>query len=941
MSVKMETDAGDITSAVKKIDDLVNQLCQEQEEQRCDQIIDQLLDISQSIIGLDTRLPQNQSAEIQLQNCAASLWNIAVARKTGGSLHQELDAKVRHLACNLTFSFASSRENFASLKNQITMAGRTARAWLDCEKPTMADQSLSLALQGLEKIRRLLETSPVGSSDEWMVDKQQRCLEVDREALRIYSTKAECSVMQDEHQDGLQWMQKAEALLPKLPKEAPFLAMLCYNIGCDALEKCNYEAIVSWLRESFELGKGKYPLEPEFQARTLRLLASAYLDWDAAQYSQKALNAVGLANAEHSHQSGLHLKIKILLCTNGSDSRLKGAMDDLMGHSDFSVNLAIHTVQMLAQYDKLALSLSSCKRLTGQFSSDPKVSKIYLQHLELLLSNKMIPEAKLLVEECVKVQPTVFSADVQALRHLHTILWEQAAEAYDSGDSANALEWYNQSLALLKGTEIETENLAKLQRNRASCLLNLQQIEQAREAVKEAETQDPMSPFTQYILFKVALWQTNEDEATKAIQRLSDSSKQRQDGDGIDTKETVLNLICLAAQMALEKSNRIVAVRALEKLVQHSGDQQQVLTSLRCLTRLQLTFTDGKDNMTEARAVLAYLTTAYNTLCTQADSAMNDSGVSNINEASWFMKIAWNMALETAQNCTLTHEFFIFCGKFTKLCGCDLSNLYRQKTCLLMASAAALQMAREHPDQQDKISAFKQCLDHVKACRTLSQELQQKQGSSGSSSSSRDTALAMLTLYEFEASANLGNTPELERILGEVLSNPATEIKMLESMAALALEPPFKAISVCKKALQAVIQRYLQTNGTDLNKCSKAIHSMVDLCLRSGVSYDKASREEAWSYSNTALSLLEDPEKGVTEYPEMEILWLLTRAWNTGVHLLGGGHFTDAGKWCGLAMKIMPYLTTLKSNYDEKLNSSYTDVLSKIENNKLKGNLEE
>ena len=30
---------------------------------------------------------------------------------------------------------------------------------------------------------------------------------------------------------------------------------------------------------------------------------------------------------------------------------------------------------------------------------------------------------------------------------------------------------------------------------------------------------------------------------------------------------------------------------------------------------------------------------AYITLCTQADSAMNDSGVSNINEASWFMKI--------------------------------------------------------------------------------------------------------------------------------------------------------------------------------------------------------------------------------------------------------------------------------------------------------------
>ncbi len=81
----------------------------------------------------------------------------------------------------------------------------------------------------------------------------------------------------------------------------------------------------------------------------------------------------------------------------------------------------------------------------------------------------------------------------------------------------------------------------------------------------------------------------------------------------------------------------------------------------------------------------------------------------------------------------------------------------------------------------------------------------------------------MLTLYGFEASANLGILPELERILGEVLSNPATEIKMLETMAALAMEPPFKAVSVCKKALQAVIQRYLQADGIDLNKCRRVL----------------------------------------------------------------------------------------------------------------------
>ena len=34
-----------------------------------------------------------------------------------------------------------------------------------------------------------------------------------------------------------------------------------------------------------------------FQSRSLRLLANAYLEWDQDQHWQKALNAVGLANA--------------------------------------------------------------------------------------------------------------------------------------------------------------------------------------------------------------------------------------------------------------------------------------------------------------------------------------------------------------------------------------------------------------------------------------------------------------------------------------------------------------------------------------------------------------------------------------------------------------------------------------------------------------------
>ena len=61
------------------------------------------------------------------------------------------------------------------------------------------------------------------------------------------------------------------------------------------------------------------------QSRTLRLMASAFLDWDGDSYWQKALNAVGLANSEHSHVAGHLLKMNILLLhdSSGQSDRLK------------------------------------------------------------------------------------------------------------------------------------------------------------------------------------------------------------------------------------------------------------------------------------------------------------------------------------------------------------------------------------------------------------------------------------------------------------------------------------------------------------------------------------------------------------------------------------------------------------------------------------------
>ena len=55
---------------------------------------------------------------------------------------------------------------------------------------------------------------------------------------------------------------------------------------------------------------------------------------------------------EHNHPFGLHLKIKILLCSDCDDAKLQSAVDELTEHPDLSVAIASETIMLLVQHDK-------------------------------------------------------------------------------------------------------------------------------------------------------------------------------------------------------------------------------------------------------------------------------------------------------------------------------------------------------------------------------------------------------------------------------------------------------------------------------------------------------------------------------------------------------------------------------------------------------------
>ncbi|XP_063932207.1 testis-expressed protein 11-like [Zophobas morio] len=63
-------------------------------------------------------------------------------------------------------------------------------------------------------------------------------------------------------------------------------------------------------------------------------------------------------------------------------------------------------------------------------------------------------------------------------------------------------------------------------------------------------------------------------------------------------------------------------------------------------------------------------------------------------------------------------------------------------------------------------------------------------------------------------------------------------------------------------------------------------------------------------------------------FPEIEVQWLLTKAWNTGVQFYSSLEFKLAESWCRLALSLVENLKTLKHNYQDQLNTYFAKIIN-------------
>ncbi|KAI5105128.1 testis-expressed protein 11 isoform X1, partial [Silurus meridionalis] len=895
--------------------DLLAKLLHSQSNESVSEFIEQLFDK----VGSSEQCAKIQAS--QVEEYVLQLWNWAVTKNVGLAISEEQRAKVRHIACRLLYLCEPENPSENTIRKQILMASKTGRTWLDCKNPKLADVFFSQAVTSLEILYcRLMSQRDEGA------DMNLPKADAEKELLRILSYKAESALAQENQLEAVSCVDRCKEMLLRLPKETAYLSIICYKFGVDAYNKKKLEDSSLWLSQSYDIGKmnPKYSQGPEMQAKVLRLLAKVYLELDCQKYQDKALYAVCRANEECLQPQGIYLKIRILLKSGTTDEVVKSELKELLD-SEVQLDVCLSTAKLLIAEDRETLAFEFLNMICQHFESSPELGSALLLHIELLMLKGRELLCKQKIEDAITGHYKGRKLSPHNLISLHLLLWDKAAKSIEAKNYYEALQWYNYSLSFYKAGELD-QNLAKLQRNRASCFLYLQQLDKAKDAISEALKCDPNSIFTHFSVYKIAILENNTKKAAKAIEDIGVLAQMPVSNEDklLATENAAANLLSLAAQIALDNKQQDTAMKALELFCKLSDDVVQVITALRCLIRLVLSTLENahNENRNDSQdALLLYLKMALKNV-SRLKKEPGQGGDICSDEANWFRRIAWNAALQCESSSVRMKDYFLLCYQLSQLCVQDRGVMMGQKTCLLMAAAACLEICCMTSQTEQQTEILIQALEHIQSCWEIWRVLK------ALGDYARDPTETLLCLYEFEARAKL-NDPRLESVLESVLELETVDTKILETVATLAMKAPAHFPVVCKKALTIALSLHKQAPQADLTRCCYCLHTLIQLSLPSGVcEVEPHILEEVWGYYEEALSIISTASE---DFPELEILWLLTRAWNTGILLYSLSQYAEAEKWCGLGISFLQHLGSMQDSYQTQMSGLYSEVLDRLD----------
>ncbi|XP_022245801.1 testis-expressed protein 11-like [Limulus polyphemus] len=288
-------------------------------------------------------------------------------------------------------------------------------------------------------------------------------------------------------------------------------------------------------------------------------------------------------------------------------------------------------------------------------------------------------------------------------------------------------------------------------------------------------------------------------------------------------------------------------------------------------------------------------------------------------ESGWYMKVCWNLALQSDVPSDVMFDLFNQCCHFLSICNIDIdaASQIRYKTCLLMAAASGINAANQESNSEVRETITRKVLAITSECKQLVGILETN--SAVGDDMKKIPTLKLLLLYEFEAKTII-KCSTLECTFEEALVFPDMDAKSFEVLAAIAKKSGLWCFRIVVRALKVSITKHLENENCDFIQLSKDYHSLIEVLFKAYSGAIVSTDKEAQRYVYEVLSLV---KKAQDQYPEIEVVWLMTKTWNFGVQNYLQENLAMAKEWCGISFQLLQALPTFKNSYENKLQQQY------------------
>ncbi|KAH3767974.1 hypothetical protein Pelo_65 [Pelomyxa schiedti] len=872
-----------------------------------------------------------------------SVWNCAV-KVAALKIDAVIIAKIRHLACDyLSFAIlAIDKPSESTLVTQFKFLGLTGKSWADAKNYDLSQRCFVSALEVFE----LLSFSSLIEMEVWeKLRELHQCPSLTALTTRksilfsIYCWRAETAWSMQQKEVTYNLYTRAKELLTDLPAEAEYLAAMCFNLGLSNTEKKDFPEAVRWLQvrfteikysiNVFRIGiSGRYqinsrqldysllvvnestaPKNVERQARTLRLLAEAYLE---SENFEKALNSILASNSIVDTPIGRLTLIRCYLSLHNSEFAEKEAIT-------------------FTQQSSCTPDLDPSKCCPSAFSA------LLISYLEVLVMPPVrdYSTTKALFQEVLagnfaqQLEPNVFI-------HMAHLSWDIGASYFQDKDYHLCIEWLSWAAKLWSYSDDNKTSLARCLRVQGQCNLQLKNYTEAVRVVQESLKHDSSQISAHYVLFAAQLHLRDLLRCKEELKIICEN---------FAGSELWQGCVELCAQTAFEMEELEVAAGALESLMCNYHPDSSVPGHAAILTR-SLVKILAKNDFGSATALnttadlipvvqLVKISHHIKTLCDWISKfgAQVVFG-STVEEIQWFNSFSWNMGCCAISRTEFDHALALFksAWTFSTLLGTTIQSLDMQHKSLLVIRSSVFfflfkdskmaigamfeKLDRLHSSSSALEEPLRETLSMIETCKNVCNQMQ----TLTPAALQIQKAFPLLHLMEFKARSyfNKSDPTVLMGLLRAAEKIPGMTGNIILHIASICNDGPSTNLTLCQEALRLALSLNIPARFDIPYFLSHAnLRFLITL---------QFSRDATEVFFTEILQILHGLQRG--EYPATELQWLLATAQNNAVYYHRVHDTTKAEQWMGRALSLVRFLPdTQRAIYEPDLQHAYTALL--------------